>query len=85
MLFISLYVVVTLVLAPNLFKEIHTLWYFLLSLVAFFIVNSVLTGLPVVLYSDEVIWGIRIFTIPLEDFFYNTSMLGFYLTSLCDM
>ena len=81
MLFISLYVVGTLILAPHLFMEIHTFWYFLFSLIAFLIVNSVLTGLPVVLYSDEAIWGIRIFTIPLEDLFYNTSMLGFYLTS----
>jgi lycopene cyclase domain-containing protein len=81
MLFISVYVIGTLVLAPHLFKEIHTLWYFLLSLIAFLIVNSILTGLPIVLYSDEAIWGLRIFTIPLEDLFYNISLLGLYLTS----
>ncbi|NCB01471.1 MAG: lycopene cyclase domain-containing protein [Spirochaetia bacterium] len=81
MISISVYVILTLILAPHLFSEIHTLWYFLLSLVAFLIVNSVLTGLPIVLYSPEAIWGIRIFTIPLEDAFYNTSMLGLFLTS----
>lgn len=81
MIFLSLYVAVTLFVAPELFKEIHTLYYFLLSVVAFLLVNSILTGLPIVLYNPDAIWGIRIFSIPLEDLFYNTSMLGFFLTS----
>lgn len=81
MIFISFYVAVTLFVAPHLFKEIHTLYFFLLSVVAFLLVNSILTGLPIVLYNSEAIWGVRIFSIPLEDLFYNTSMLGFYLTS----
>jgi lycopene cyclase domain-containing protein len=48
-----------------------------LSLVAFLIVNGVLTALPIVGYGDEAIWGIRVYTIPLEDFFYCISLLGF--------
>ena len=48
-----------------------------LSLVAFLIVNGVLTALPIVGYGDEAIWGVRVYTIPLEDFFYCISLLGF--------
>lgn len=51
----------------------------LLIFIPFFIINGALTGgftpEPVVLYSDEFISGIRIWTIPLEDFFYNTLMM----------
>jgi lycopene cyclase domain-containing protein len=45
----------------------------------FFIVNYFLTSLPIVTYSPAAIWGIRITTIPFEDFFYSFSMLSFYL------
>jgi lycopene cyclase domain-containing protein len=48
-----------------------------ISMAAFFGMNSILTGLPVVTYNPEAIFGFRIITIPLEDFFYNFSLLGF--------
>jgi lycopene cyclase domain-containing protein len=47
--------------------------------VPFLIINTVLTALPVVKYNSKAIWGLRIGTIPLEDFFYNYAMLSFYL------
>ncbi len=50
----------------------------LICYLPFMVVNGVLTSLPVVLYNPESIIGIRITTIPLEDFFYNFAMLGFY-------
>lgn len=43
----------------------------------FLIFNGILTGLPVVLYDEQAIMGFRVFTIPIEDFFYNFSFLGF--------
>jgi lycopene cyclase domain-containing protein len=61
-------------------------WTFILitlGLFAFF--NMILTAVPVVEYGPEHIWGGdglfngRFFTIPLEDFFYNISMLTWYL------
>jgi len=53
-------------------------WIFLaLSLLAFLIVNGLLTALPVVVYGEEAIWGVRVYRIPLEDFFYCISLLGF--------
>ena len=68
-------------LKRQIFQESHTLLFFILSFVAFFLVNGVLTALPVVIYAPEHILGIRVFTIPVEDFLYNISMLGFYLIS----
>jgi lycopene cyclase domain-containing protein len=47
--------------------------------VPFLIINTVLTALPVVEYHSKAIWGLRVGTIPLEDFFYNYAMLSFYL------
>jgi lycopene cyclase domain-containing protein len=47
--------------------------------VPFLIINTVLTALPVVEYNSKAIWGLRIGTIPLEDFFYNYAMLSYYL------
>lgn len=45
--------------------------------IAFLIVNGVLTGLPVVRYNPAMIMNIRVGTIPLEDFFYNLTLMGF--------
>ena len=47
--------------------------------VPFLIINTVLTALPVVEYNSKAIWGFRVGTIPLEDFFYNYAMLSYYL------
>lgn len=49
-----------------------------ISCIPFLIANGILTGMPVVIYGEGHILGIRIGTIPLEDFFYSFSMLGFY-------
>jgi len=45
----------------------------------FFIINYFLTSMPVVEYNESAIWGIRIITIPLEDFFYSYSLISFWL------
>lgn len=55
-------------------------WIFILFMfIPFFIVNYILTSLPVVQYNSGAIIGIRILTIPMEDIFYSFSMLSFYL------
>jgi lycopene cyclase domain-containing protein len=46
--------------------------------IPFLVVNTLLTALPVVEYNPRVILGPRIGTIPVEDFFYNFSMISFY-------
>jgi lycopene cyclase domain-containing protein len=56
----------------------------LLTYIPFLIANGILTGKPVVLYNDAENMGIRVGTIPLEDFFYSFSMLllGFFAYDL---
>ena len=56
----------------NRFKPHYTKFYlaYLISLIPFLIVNGVLTALPVVEYNDVQNLGIRVFTIPIEDFAY---------------
>lgn len=48
---------------------------YLVVLIPFFIVNGLLTSLPVVMYNPDSNIGIRIGTIPIEDLMYNFFML----------
>lgn len=51
----------------------------LISFIPFLIVNYILTSLPVVEYNPEAIIGVRITTIPAEDFFYSFAMISCWL------
>ncbi|MDZ4711652.1 MAG: lycopene cyclase domain-containing protein [bacterium] len=51
----------------------------LLSFIPFFIVNYLLTSLPVVLYNSGSITNFRLLTIPAEDVFYSLSMISSWL------
>lgn len=72
-----------LIIAPWVYPQMlkaRAYWiYIILTLIPFFVVNSILTSLPIVLYNSNAIWNIRLPFIPLEDFFYNFSMLSLYL------
>lgn len=48
---------------------------YLVSLIPFYIVNGILTSIPVVLYNDAENMAFRFGTIPFEDHFYSMSML----------
>ncbi len=48
---------------------------YVIMLIPFFIVNGVLTALPVVSYDDMQNFGIRLFTIPIEDSVYFMGMM----------
>jgi lycopene cyclase domain-containing protein len=54
-------------------------FFILFSFIPFLIVNYLLTSLPVVQYNPDAILGVRILTIPVEDFFYSFSMISFYV------
>lgn len=49
---------------------------FLVHLIPFYIVNGVLTGKPVVIYNNAENLGIRIGTIPIEDFLYSYNLIA---------
>lgn len=53
-------------------------FYIIFGMILFFIFNHFLTDIPIVLYGKNYFSGVRISTIPLEDFFYNFSLLSFY-------
>jgi len=77
------------IIAPNLYPDMlksRNYWfYIILSFIPFIIFNYFLTSLIVIGYNPDAIWGGygtwngRFITIPFEDFFYNYSMLSFYL------
>ncbi len=48
---------------------------YLVSIIPFAIVNGILTGMPVLIYNNAENLGIRVGTIPFEDFFYSMLML----------
>lgn len=60
---------------------------YLICLIPFFIVNGILTALPVVTYNNQENLGIRLGTIPVEDTMYmllllvmNTILFEFFKT-----
>lgn len=48
---------------------------YFVSLIPFYIVNGLLTSIPVVLYNDAENIGFRVGTIPFEDHFYSLALL----------
>jgi len=80
----AIFFLIAILLAPEIL-EAKLFWYYIIfSFIPFIIFNFLLTSIPIVLYNPDAIWGGdgwwngRIFTIPIEDFFYNFSMLSFY-------
>jgi lycopene cyclase domain-containing protein len=66
-------------LGGRMLASSHYWLYIAISYVPFLIFNHLLTAPPIVTYDPAAIWGVRIVSIPLEDFFYSFSMLSFYL------
>lgn len=48
---------------------------FLVSLLPFYVVNGILTSVPIVMYNDLENMGFRVGTIPFEDHFYSLSLI----------
>jgi lycopene cyclase domain-containing protein len=80
---VLLFSAVFLILALSFYRSIlksRVYWTtILISYLPFLIVNYFLTSLPVVVYNKKAIWGIRVITIPLEDFLYSYSLISFWL------
>lgn len=64
---------------PKMLRSFIYWLYIGIAFIPFFIMNYLLTSIPIVLYNPNAIWNVRITTIPVEDFFYNFAMLSFYL------
>jgi lycopene cyclase domain-containing protein len=75
----AVFLAATLLLDRSLIRSKQYWLWLVVCYIPFMIFNSVLTALPVVEYNSVAIWGVRLGTIPVEDFFYNYSMLSFYL------
>lgn len=55
-------------------------WVFQVVCLGLFIAcNTILTSLPIITYGDQAILGIRVGTIPIEDFAYNFALLNLFL------
>jgi lycopene cyclase domain-containing protein len=49
-----------------------------IAFIPFFAADFLLTSPPIIWYNPAAIWGVRVATIPLENFFYTFALLGFY-------
>ena len=76
---ITFSLLLVLVLYSQYIKKVSCLSRFYLtyfaSLIPFYLVNGILTSIPIVIYNNEENMGFRVGTIPFEDHFYSLSML----------
>jgi len=77
LLSVAVFFALTAAVRPGLLGSRHFWLAVLLTFLPFLIFNGLLTAIPIVIYNDAENWGIRVYTIPLEDFFYSFSLLGF--------
>ncbi len=66
---------------PKLLRSRRFWFAILLSYVPFAVMNGILTALPVVSYAPAAILGPRVVSIPLEDFLYSFTLLGFSMAA----
>lgn len=78
-LFLSILLLLVNISKLNFIKNQYLIYFIFFTFVPFFAVNYFLTSLPVVIYNSKAILGIRITTIPLEDFFYSLCLIIGYL------
>lgn len=62
-------------LSKDLFNKLNYWRWMAITFIPFSIVNGILTYLPVVQYSSQAIIGIRLVTIPIEDYLYSWCLL----------
>lgn len=72
-------IVLDLILGTRILRQ-KLFWVFwLVVTVLMVVVNGYLTWRPIVIYNEAKMLGIRVFTIPLEDFFFGFSLIGLNL------
>jgi lycopene cyclase domain-containing protein len=65
--------------SSNLFFKRNYYFFIIICFLLFLFFNYLLTSIPIVIYGSNFITNFRILTIPIEDFFYNFSLLTLYL------
>jgi lycopene cyclase domain-containing protein len=81
----AVFLLLAALIAPGLLSN-RRFWLTIgLSYVPFLIFNGILTALPVVTYGEKAIIGIRLGSIPAEDFLYSFSLLGFTILAYTRM
>ncbi|BDC17344.1 lycopene cyclase domain-containing protein [Acidianus sp. HS-5] len=78
LIYASLSIIFVEFLDEDLFKSRNYWIFLLLTYIPFLVFDHFLTSLPVVIYGHCSIIGIRVFSIPIEDFIYSFSMMNFY-------
>lgn len=73
-LYLSFVLLMILISGKNLFLGRFFMTYLLVT-IPFLVFNGILTSLPVVWYNDAENLGIRLFSIPVDDFIYSMGML----------
>jgi lycopene cyclase domain-containing protein len=76
-LFVILTVILDLVLGTKLTTKKKFWAFWTVMFVLIIIVNSYLTWRPIVIYGNSFYLGIRLFTIPVEDFLFGFSLITF--------
>lgn len=79
LLIFSLLLLMIFFVKPKFIFRDKIIFFLLFTFIPFGIVNYILTSVPIVNYNQEEILGIKIITIPLEDFFYSFSLILSYL------
>lgn len=75
----TLVIVLDITLKTYLLKQKLFWIYWGVIVVLMFIVNGYLTWRPIVIYNETKMLGLRLFTIPVEDFFFGFSLIGLNL------
>jgi lycopene cyclase domain-containing protein len=72
-------IILDLLLSTKILRQ-RMFWVFwIVVTVLMVVVNGYLTWRPIVIYNESKMLGIRLFTIPLEDFFFGFSLIGLNL------
>ncbi len=75
-----IYFLASAIFTPGIFGASGFLISMLFIFVAFGLINGLYTSIPTIFYNENAILGVRVGTIPLEDFIYNLSYIGLTLT-----
>lgn len=76
----GLYCLISALLTPGIIAAPGYLLSIGLIFTAFVVVNGLYTSIPTIFYNQQAVTGIRIGSIPIEDFFYNLGYIGLTLT-----